>query len=134
MRRYVNNWQQPVVLGEQELSLALDLPDGEYRLTLSDAQVSAQRWEIIDAAVSAGIATLERALEGTSQQDWPAGSVIRAGLTAGMFEALVSAMADLQARVVALEGGSTPNGALVDQAGTILTHQSGAILIYGETI
>jgi hypothetical protein len=85
---FVNNWSQAVTLAPGATSLALDLPDGTYRLTLADAAAGATRWEIVDAAVSAGTAVLTRALEGTTDQDWPADSVVYCGLTAGTLDAL----------------------------------------------
>lgn len=81
---FINNWSQGVTLAAGATSLALSLPDGEYRLTLADAAGAATRWEIVGAVVSSGTADLERALEGTVDQAWTAGSVIYCSLTAGI--------------------------------------------------
>ncbi|OLU22937.1 hypothetical protein BVH03_22060 [Pseudomonas sp. PA15(2017)] len=102
---YVNNWSRPVTLPLGATSLALDLPDGAYRLTLTDSVAEPTRWEIIGAVVANGTATLQRGREGTLEQNWPAGSVIYNALTAGVLTDLLQAVADLQARVAALEGG-----------------------------
>jgi len=87
---YVNNWLRAIDLEQGATSCPLDLPDGEYRLTLADAAAGATRWEIVDAVVAAGSATLTRAREGTADQDWPTGSVIYCGLTAATLAALSS--------------------------------------------
>lgn len=103
---YVNNWNRPVTLPLGATSLALDLPDSPYRLTLADSAAEPTRWEIIDAVVASGTATLQRGREGTLEQNWPAGSVIYNALTAGVLTDMLLAVADLQARVAALEGGA----------------------------
>jgi hypothetical protein len=79
---YINNWQRPFTLGAADTSAALDLPDGAYRLTLSDAARAA--FEYVDAIVVSGAAQLTRALEGSAAQAWPAGSVIYCSVTAGV--------------------------------------------------
>ena len=87
--KFVNNWQRPITLAAGAATAALDLPDGAYRLTLSDAGRS--RIEIIDAVVAAGVGALSRGLEGTAAQEWPAGSVIYSALTAGQVAILAAA-------------------------------------------
>lgn len=101
--KFINNWSRPIVLELGETSCALDLPDGEWRLTLSDA--ASTRWEIIDADVVGGSATLIRAREGTADQDWPEGSVIYNALTAEVIEGLSSSGQS------ALTGEGPPMGA-----------------------
>ena len=96
--QFINNWSRPVTLAAGATSLALDLPDGEYRLTLADSPFTPTRWEIVGAAVASGTATLVRGLESTADQDWPTDSVIYCTVTAGL-------LADLFARIAALEGG-----------------------------
>lgn len=78
--RYVNNYREAIELAAGATNAALSLPDGEYRLTLTNAE--GDRWEIVDATVAAGAATLVRAQEGTAAQDWPAGSTIYCAVTA----------------------------------------------------
>lgn len=115
---FVNNWSQAVTLAPGATSLALDIPDGTYRLTLADAAAGATRWEIVDAVVSAGAATLTRALEGTADQDWPAGSVIYCALTAGL-------MADL----FASQGSSRSPVQTVAAAYTLTSADDGAYIV-----
>lgn len=78
---YINNWLRPITLGAADTSTALDLPDGTYRLTLSNTERTA--FEYIDAVVSEGNALITRALEGSTAQAWPTGCVIYCSLTAG---------------------------------------------------
>lgn len=127
---YINNYLEPIELAQGATSAALNLPDGEYRLTLSDALRS--RWEIVDAVVTAGSAQLVRAREGTTDQGWPGGSVIYCAVTAGQLNALASQVADLLARVAALENGSTPANALTDESGAALTDEDGQTLTNGD--
>lgn len=87
--QHINNWQRPITLAAGAATAALDLPDGTYRLTLSDAGRS--RIEIIDAVVAAGVGALSRGLEGTADQEWPAGSVVYSALTAGQVAILAAA-------------------------------------------
>lgn len=82
---FVNNWRRDITLAAGAVSAALDLPNGTYRLTLADA-VPPTRFEIIEAVVANGSASLSRGVEGTTDQNWPAGSVIFASVTAGMLK------------------------------------------------
>ena len=93
--QFINNWQRPIVLGELEDSAALDLPDGSYRLTISNGELV----EIVDAEVTSGTAALQRGVEGTTPQEWPEGSVIYASVTAEMYR-----------RMAGLSGEGDPNG------------------------
>lgn len=83
---FINNYIQPITLGSGDTSLALSLPDGEYRLTIADGASSATRWEIVGAVVEDGAATLTRGLEGTPVQEWTVGSVIYCAVTAETLE------------------------------------------------
>ena len=96
---FVNNWGRPVTLAAGATSLALDLPDGTYRVTLASGPSAAPAWEIVDAVVAAGTATLTRGVEGTSDQNWPAGSTIYCSLTAGVIGSIFSRLASLQASI-----------------------------------
>lgn len=93
MYKFINNYIEPITLSASTLTANLSLPDGKYRLTIADSANSATQWEIIDATVTGGAATLQRAKEGTSAQDWTEGSVIYNALTA---ETLNSILADIQ--------------------------------------
>lgn len=100
---FVNNWSRPVTLASGATSLALDLPDGIYRLTCASAPSAAPAWEIIDAVVLGGVATLTRGVEGTTDQSWPEGSSIYCSFTAGQLGDLFARVAELETRVTALE-------------------------------
>jgi hypothetical protein len=125
---YVNNWSRGATLAPGATSLALDLPDGTYRLTLTDSASAPTRWEIVDAVVVTGSATLTRAQEGTADQDWPSGSLIYCSVTAGLLNQLFSDLLDMQQRLTALEAAAAPAGALTDAAGAPLTDQDGITL------
>ena len=100
--QFINNWSRSVTLAPGVTSLALDLPDGEYRLTLADSKTTPTRWEVVGVEVAGGMATLLRGLEDTADQDWPSGSVIYLAITAGLLN-------DIFARLAALEvGGGAP--------------------------
>lgn len=88
---YVNFWTRPITLPLGSATASLDLPDGTYRLVIANAPTAATAWEVIDAAVVAGAATLTRGLEGTDEQDWPFGSVVACTVTAGVLQALAGA-------------------------------------------
>lgn len=103
---FINNWMQPVTLAAGVTSIALDLADGRYRLSIADSGTAATRWEIVEAVLEGGEATLARGLEGTLDQGWPEGSVIYASITAGMLAELYQRISSLEARVTALEGGA----------------------------
>lgn len=100
---YINNWLRPITLGAADTSTALDLPDGTYRLCIIGA---GDLFEVVDAAVVGGTATLTRGLEGTAAQTWLSGSKIIASVTAEMLESFAAAGATW--------GGIT--GSLADQA------------------
>lgn len=86
--QFVNNWQQPIALGIDDTEAMLDLPDGHYRLTATNADNTAH--EIIDADVVEGFALLGRGAEGTDAQEWPAGSTIYNSITAETLRGLVA--------------------------------------------
>lgn len=104
---FVNNWSRPVTLAAGATTLALDLPDGSYRLTLADSAAAPTRWEIIDATVVANTATLTRAQEGTTDQAWPEGSVIYCALTAGTLAQLAAPAAPARSPVVQVGASRT---------------------------
>lgn len=79
---YINNFNRPITLGAAATTAALDLPDGTFRLCISNA--ARTQLEVLDAAVIGGSATLTRGLEGTTAQAWPEGSSVYASVTAGM--------------------------------------------------
>lgn len=130
---YINNWitqlTAPLAASETLLPISpsaasrLDLT-GSYLLTLVNSMNPLEQtlWEIVK--VSEGL-VLERGLEGTAPESWPADTVIYCALTAGQFTAL-------QEKIAALEagggGGDIPSGALSDQAGNVLTDENLNIL------
>lgn len=101
---FVNNWSRPITLAAGALACPLDLPDGIYRLCISNTDRSL--FEVVDAAVVSGTAALTRAREGTAAQSWLSGSTITASVTAEMLESFAAAGATW--------GGIT--GSLADQA------------------
>ncbi|RYJ63253.1 hypothetical protein [Pseudomonas songnenensis] len=105
--QFINNWSRPVTLAAGATSLALDLPDGEYRLTIADSQFTPTRWEIVSASVASGTATLARGLEGTSDQDWPTDSIIYCTVTAGLLADLFSRLTSAEAAISALDARVT---------------------------
>ncbi|WP_298187836.1 hypothetical protein [uncultured Pseudomonas sp.] len=104
---YVNNWLRPITLGAADTSAALDLPDGSYRLCISDA--SGALFEVVDAVAVSGTATLTRGLEGTTAQEWPAGSSIYCSVTAGMLAGFGGSEP--------LRGNGSPAGVVLAPAG-----------------
>lgn len=106
--RYLNSWQRELALSVDATTASLDLPDGRYRLTMRDTDGAA--FEVLEATVVAGAAELMRGQEGTDQQEWPAGSVIDLGLTAGQIELLSG-----------LSGSGSPVGSVVAPIGTFYT-------------
>lgn len=105
---FVNNWSRPVTLAAGVTSLALDLPDGTYRLSITDSLSNPTAWEIVGAVVVGGAATLTRGMEGTAEQSWPSGSAIYCSVTAGV-------LADLLAQIAALRS-SKADATAVDTA------------------
>lgn len=107
---YINHWKRPITLAYGAVTAELDLPDGSYRLTITDGD---DNYEIIDAVVADGTATLTRAREGTSEAAWPVGSTIFYALTAEQLTGLGGGMTPL---LVAQAGQSVdipPSGAYV---------------------
>lgn len=149
--RYVNNWISQLTAdfssGSTTLpvgasSMAL-LGDGQYRLTLvnSISPVEQTAWEIIQVTIAGGIATVLRGIEGTAARGWPLGSFIYCAVTAGGMNQLATQIADLVARVSALESagpgdggdgeGPLPGGALTAANGDALTDAQNNQLVGG---
>ncbi|MFR6729725.1 hypothetical protein [Pseudomonas aeruginosa] len=130
-RAWINNWKTTLSVGLSPGVASMTVPDAAAALlplsggswvllTLSD-DAGAQH-EIVKATANAGGAvTIERAQEYTTDDNWPAGTVIYAAVTAGDLMAL-------QARIAALEGG-TPEGTLVDASGSALVDGAGNNLV-----
>ncbi|MDL2200815.1 hypothetical protein QQF45_17375 [Halopseudomonas aestusnigri] len=95
MLKFVDNYLQPLTLAEGATAASLTLPDGEYVLTLADSQSAATRWEIVRAVVTSGAAVLTRGQQGTTDQAWPAGSVIYCALTADTLNGMLSWLTEL---------------------------------------
>lgn len=102
---FVNNWIRPITLEGGAVSASLDLPDGNYFLTIADSQSAPTRWEIVDALVEAGTANIIRGQQGTQDQSWPSGSVIYCSVTAQQLTTLFSQIELLSKRLDDLEGG-----------------------------
>jgi len=112
MIKFVNNYLASVALAEGATAVDLDLPDGEYLLTLADSQTGATRWEIVRAVVAGGAAAVERGQQGTSDQPWAAGSVIYCALTAGT-------IADMLARLTDVEGIASGPLVIIDELASV---------------
>lgn len=107
---FINNWLREITLAAAVTECPLDLPDGTYRLVLADGVgAAATRIEVIEADVHEGIAELQRGLEGTDDQEWPAGTVIHSTLTAGVLLAILD-------RISALESGGGAGGDALTKA------------------
>ena len=130
---FINNWSRSITLGADATECPLDLPNGVYRLTISDGVgTAAKSWEIIDADVWDGDALLTRGLEGTTAKAWPAGSVIYCSLTAGGIRDLNRQIADLSSRLIRTQATI----ARIDQAangGIVLVSElsTGSDAVYG---
>ncbi|HEJ2076034.1 TPA: hypothetical protein SL639_003815 [Pseudomonas aeruginosa] len=110
-RAWINNWKT---------TLSAGLSPGELSLTVPDA--AGAQHEIVKATARAGgVVTIERAQEGTTGGNWPAGTAIYAAVTAGD-------LMTLQARIQALESGAS-GGTLVDETGATLVDDAGNNLI-----
>ncbi|WEW97692.1 hypothetical protein P3T65_26260 [Pseudomonas nitroreducens] len=97
---------------------------GEYLLTITSSLDPLQQtaFEIVRVTFSGGAAVLQRGREGTSDQTWPAGAFVYASVTAGL-------LADLEARLAALEaGGGLPDN-LLTMGGNPLVDDQGRYLI-----
>lgn len=93
---FLNNWGQAITLAQGATAATLDIPDGSYRLTLADSRTNPTRYEIVDAVVTTGSATLTRAVEATADQDWPEGSFIYCSFTVGMIDLLFSKLSNAE--------------------------------------
>ncbi|GEM_PF-1096051 len=136
---FINNYAAQVALASGVTELALALPNGTYRLTLSDARgADATRFEYLDAAVVSGIATLTRGREGSADQDWPDGSWIYYSITAGVLDQVFATLdaqaeliaaqaieiAGLGARVSSLESANIPENAVRVTLGVVESGES----------
>lgn len=97
---FVNFWIRDIVLPLGATACPLDLPDGVYRLVIADgAGPQAAAWEIVDALVAGGAATLMRGMEGTTDRAWAAGSVIYSSVTASWLNSVESRLAGVAVTV-----------------------------------
>ncbi|HBN8434526.1 TPA: hypothetical protein ACGJQ8_001970 [Pseudomonas aeruginosa] len=130
-RAWINNWRTTLSAGLSPGALSLTVPDAAAALLplsggswalLTLADDAGVQHEIVKATASAGgVVTIERAQEGTSDGNWPTGTVIYAAVTAGD-------LMTLQARIQALESGAS-GGMLVDETGATLVDDAGNNLI-----
>lgn len=96
--KFINNWSTALsaALSASATSMTvasaagLSLTSDEvYRLTIQNADASL--YELVDVtAVSGNTLTIERAKEGTTAQEWAAGSVVLCGVTAEQLDKLNS--------------------------------------------
>lgn len=144
MWSFINNWQREIELSAGANSVALDLPDGDYLLVISDALgAAATVWEVVRALVVSGTASLTRGQEGTTAEDWEAGSFIYCSLTAGQLTQLYETTAglgtqlsSLSDRVTALEMAGIPPGSVRVTAGLFEIEPPSSYLLgwFEETI
>lgn len=111
MLSFINDFQGVLSEGISSLDDTLPLPppladrlvfnDGqEYILTLADSLTLADRTMVEIVRVSDGYA-IQRGLEGTTAQDWPAGTPVMCAITAGT-------LTDILSRLEALESSPPP--------------------------
>lgn len=117
MLNFINNWSRPIELASGTETALLDLPDGEYLLTIADSPTAASRWEIVRAEVDGGVATLQRGQEETLAQAWPEGSVIYCGVTAGTLNEIMQS------------GGAAPGGGW-GKVGLALNYEAAGVVSY----
>ncbi|MBL4833663.1 MAG: hypothetical protein JKY26_06765 [Pseudomonas sp.] len=98
MINFVDNWMRPVELTAAQNSVALDLPDGVYALTVADSDTAATRWEVMQVGVTDGQAMLGRA---PGAQDWPEGSVIYCAVNSMILISIFDELAALRALIEA---------------------------------
>lgn len=123
MRKFVNNWLHELIDVLPEGSTSLPLPAGaETALGLADGDslvltvtssmqpIEQTAWEFILLERDGGVTTVTRGALGSTDQEWPAGSPIYASLPAEQMDEWHAAIADLQGRVTALEGGGGGGG------------------------
>lgn len=105
--RYINNWitqlVEPLPAGWDSLPVPQDRlnqlmglkPGEEFRITVTQSAnpLAQAAFEVLSVTkTSDGRLVLARGQEGTDDRIWPAGSVVFAGVTAGMLQAIVSAL------------------------------------------
>ncbi len=136
---YINNWitqlTAPLSAGATVLPISpaaaarLDLT-GSYLLTLVNSMNPLEQTLCEIVKVSAGL-TLDRGLEGTAPESWPAETVIYCALTAGQLTALQQQVLSLQQRVDDCCGQPVSADNLTDQDGNALTDSAGNLLVLG---
>lgn len=117
MLNFINNWARPIELASGTETALLDLPDGEYLLTIADSPTAASRWEIVRAEVDGGVATLQRGQEETLAQAWPEGSVIYCSVTAGALNEIMQS------------GGAAPGGGW-GKVGFVVNYETAGVVSY----
>lgn len=78
---FIDNFIAPLELpaGQEEVQTSLDLPDGEYILTMADNTASPTRYEVVFAWSEDGITWIWRNPD-MGLAEWPEGSVIFCGI------------------------------------------------------
>jgi hypothetical protein len=111
MIKFVDNWLRPVQLTLSQDTVALDLADGIYVLTVADSETAATRWEILTAEVVAGEAVLMR----QAPQEWGAGSVIYCAANSVVMQAIFDEIISSAERIGELEGIATGPLTIIDE-------------------
>lgn len=108
--RYINNWitqlVEPLPAGWDSLPVPQDRlnqlmslkPGEEFRITVTQSAnpLAQSAFEVLSVTKTGdGRLVLARGQEGTDDRIWPAGSVVFAGVTAGMLQSIVSALSSV---------------------------------------
>lgn len=111
------------------LELAADLDIGQTSMTVTDGsklyQITGQEYQFLSLGpsdtgeiiyvyeVAGNVCAITRAQEGTTEQDWPAGTIVQCRLTAGSLNEVVQAIGNIIDDIVALQ--ALPDFAVVDE-------------------
>lgn len=96
MLNFLDNFIVPLELpgGQEEVQTSLDLPDGEYILTMADNTVSPTRYEIVFAWSEDGITWIWRDPD-MGLAEWPEGSVIFCGINSYVLQEIFYQLEDV---------------------------------------
>jgi hypothetical protein len=111
------------------LELAADLDIGQTSMTVTDGsklyQITGQEYQFLSLGpsdtgeiiyvyeVAGNVCAITRAQEGTTEQDWPAGTMVQCRLTAGSLNSLAQAIGENIDDIAALQ--ALPDFAVVDE-------------------
>ena len=95
MLNFLDNFIAPLELpgGQEEVQTSLDLPDGEYILTMANNTASPTRYEVVFAWSEDGITWIWRD-PGMGLAEWPEGSVIFCGINSHVLQEIFYQLED----------------------------------------